>query len=126
MIIFYWKKLILLLDFLSVKFDKNGEHGFGFVEYFLKKENSFYAVLTELLLCEMTNIFYDLRGNFSDAIKSFNKKKYFDETFFIVYNSKKQVLISTIQIISKCFVVNLLNLEDFYYVSRFITETEHY
>ena len=108
----------------TVKFDKNGEHGFGFVEYFLKKNNKFYAVLTELLLCEK-NIFFDLKGNFTAAIKSFNKKKYFDETFFIVYNSKKQVLISTTQIISKCFVVNLLNLENFYYVSRFITETEH-
>ena len=58
-------------------------------------------------------------------IKSFIRKKYFDETFHIVFNSKKKIIIQKSEIISKCIIINLLNCENFYYISEYITDMEH-
>ena len=120
----YKKNNIEKSNSFTVKFDKKGNLGFGFVENFIKINNKFFAVITELLLCEK-NIFYDFKGNFTDSIKSFIRKKYFDDTFQIVFNSKQKLLIQTTEIICKCFIINLLNCENFYYISEYITEMEH-
>ena len=45
--------------------------------------------------------------------------------FQIVYYSEKKLFIKASEIISKCFILNLLNLENFFYISEFITEKEH-
>ena len=119
----YKKNNIDKTNSFTVKFDQNGNFGFRFVENFIKINNNFFAVITELLLCEK-NIFYDFKGNFTDSIKSFIRKKYFDETFHIVFNSKKKIIIQKSEIISKCIIINLLNCENFYYISEYITDME--
>ena len=108
----------------TVKFFLNTKISFGLIEYFIFFDDANYACITLLDLVEESFLF-NLKGNTSQAIKTINKKKLFDSIFSTVYLTNKMCIINCESIICKCVLVDVRKQDDFFYISDFITETEH-
>ena len=106
-------------DFV-IKYSDGSSFSFGFVYYFLKFENTFKILLSELQLLNF--ILSNIRGLMPRALQRLKNMGYFRDYFFHVRRAERLFLIDASQILSKCIVFNID--QENYIVSEFIM-TEH-
>ena len=118
-------KYTLNVNSFTVKI-KHGDisHKYGLIDYFFIYEDLHYASITLLDLVKEPFLF-NLKGNTTKNIKSINNKNIFNSIFSIVYLSDKNYIIKCENIICKCVLTGVRNQENFFYLSDFITESEH-
>ena len=103
-----------------IKYSSDDSFSFGYVHYFLKFENTFKLVISELQMINF--ILSNIRGLMPRALQRLKNMGYFRDYFFHVKRAERLFLIDATQILSKCIIFNID--DDNFIVSEF-SMTEH-
>jgi hypothetical protein len=97
---------------------------YAIINYFINFNNQYYACIFRLIETE-DDFMFNNRTRVSDKIESLKKNGIFNSEFCIVKKTNEKSFIKCCQILTKCILVPVNGIKNYFYASDFITNNEH-